>query len=62
MAPEIIHKESYDQSIDMWSLGCVAYELDTGKPPFYHEDRDHTMKKIIEVDYDLYQVRDSGLR
>ena len=24
-SPQILEKKAYDQSIDMWSLGCVAY-------------------------------------
>ena len=26
-SPEIFLKEKYDESIDMWSLGCIAYEI-----------------------------------
>ena len=38
-SPEIITKKSYDKSVDMWSIGCIAYELDVGRPPFFHIDR-----------------------
>lgn len=36
VAPEIILKKKYDYYIDMWSIGCLAYELWVGRPPFYH--------------------------
>ena len=33
-APEIFFKIDYDESIDIWSLGCIAYELYWKKPLF----------------------------
>eukprot|EP01116_Phalansterium_solitarium_P010937 TRINITY_DN2653_c0_g1_i2.p1 TRINITY_DN2653_c0_g1~~TRINITY_DN2653_c0_g1_i2.p1 ORF type:complete len:334 (-),score=99.93 TRINITY_DN2653_c0_g1_i2:105-1106(-) len=31
MAPEILSNKEYNQKADIWSLGCVIYELVTGK-------------------------------
>ena len=33
-APEVILDLGYDYEIDMWSLGCILYELYTGTPLF----------------------------
>lgn len=30
MAPELIKKEDYDEKVDIWSLGMVAFELFEG--------------------------------
>ncbi|KAK7079945.1 Serine/threonine-protein kinase 36, partial [Halocaridina rubra] len=34
MAPEVIEEKPYDHTADLWSLGCIIYELLDGKPPF----------------------------
>jgi serine/threonine protein kinase len=33
VAPEVVRGESYGRSADIWSAGCLAYELLTGAPP-----------------------------
>ena len=40
MAPEIIKKQKYDETIDIWSLGVLLYELVHSYSPFYSEDSD----------------------
>jgi serine/threonine protein kinase len=34
MAPEIFANQSYSFTVDVWSLGCVLFEMVTGKKPF----------------------------
>lgn len=47
MAPEVIKGEEYDYSVDWWSLGCVAYDLLTGSPPFTGSNNKKIMDKIV---------------
>ena len=34
LAPEVLLKKGYDKAVDWWSLGCVMFEMLTGKLPF----------------------------
>lgn len=61
-APEIMLQQKYDRSVDMWSLGCIAYELDVGSPPFYHYDRTETIRRITSVEYEDEAISDDSLR
>ncbi|XP_040961577.1 serine/threonine-protein kinase ATG1t isoform X2 [Gossypium hirsutum] len=35
MAPEVLQFQSYDEKVDMWSLGAILFELLNGLPPFH---------------------------
>ncbi|KXN85884.1 G2-specific protein kinase nim-1 [Leucoagaricus sp. SymC.cos] len=41
MSPELMQERAYDTKSDIWSLGCLIYELCALKPPF-HEAKTHS--------------------
>ena len=48
-APEIILGQPFDESIDMWSLGCVLAELYLGWPLFPGTSEYDQIKYICEM-------------
>ena len=50
-SPEVWQDKPYDQKSDMWSLGCVLYELTTLKPPFRADDMKNLYRRILKGIY-----------
>ncbi|CAL7950800.1 unnamed protein product [Xylocopa violacea] len=46
MAPELIEERPYDHNADLWSLGCIVYELVVGSPPFQTTSILHLVRLI----------------
>ena len=50
-SPEVWKDRPYDTKSDIWSLGCVLYEMMTLRPPFKAADLRSLYKKVVAVDY-----------
>lgn len=50
-SPEVWKDRPYDMKSDIWSLGCVLYEMITLRPPFKANDLKSLYKKVVSVDY-----------
>ncbi|OMJ66038.1 hypothetical protein SteCoe_35372 [Stentor coeruleus] len=48
-APEIVFRINYTEKIDMWSFGCILYEMCTGKILFKCEDEKDLINCISKV-------------
>lgn len=49
IAPEMIMNENYTQSVDLWALGVLSYELVKGAPPFQSDSNIETFSLILDV-------------
>ena len=47
-SPEVWKDEPYDVKSDIWSLGCVLYEMISLKPPFTADDMAGLFKRVTK--------------
>lgn len=56
MAPELVKRERYSEKVDVWSLGCITFQLLTGKTPFDGKNlkiiNENICNKVLDLDRD----------
>lgn len=53
-SPEVWRDEPYNIKADIWSLGCVIYEICMLKPPFNSTDMDGLFEKVQKCRYEPF--------
>lgn len=56
LSPEICNDLPYNNKTDIWSLGCVLYELLTYKHPFDAQTQAALINKIMKGNYEPIPV------
>lgn len=54
MSPEVLKGNGYDFKSDVWSMGCITYEMCALKSPFKDESKKMSL-------YDLFTKINSGV-
>uniref|UniRef100_A0A8C9TVY2 Unc-51 like kinase 4 n=1 Tax=Scleropages formosus TaxID=113540 RepID=A0A8C9TVY2_SCLFO len=49
-APEVLKGEDTSIESDLWALGCVLYEMFSGKPPFFSQNASELLQLILNED------------
>jgi serine/threonine protein kinase len=50
LAPEMILGKGHNESLDMWEMGVLLYEMVLGKSPFGASSQEQTCRKILRCD------------
>ena len=56
-APEVVRNERYSMSPDWWGLGCIIYEMISGRPPFRNRKEKVKREEVdrrVREDTELY--------
>ena len=48
MSPELVQNEKYNAKSDIWSIGCVLYELATYQRPFVGDNVYEIFDSIVK--------------
>ena len=47
-SPEVWNDQPYDAKSDIWSIGCILYEMLTLRPPFMANNMQNLFKKVCK--------------
>jgi len=57
LAPEMLKKNGHGKAVDWYLLGVILFEMITGLPPYYADDKDQLFKNIKNDRIDMGKVQ-----
>lgn len=60
-APEMLEGGGYNESVDLWAIGVVMFELVTHRKPFESEYLSDTIERIRNLDYVIIEEEWEGV-
>jgi len=54
IAPEVLNKKGYTETVDWWSVGAILFEMLVGYAPFCSESPKETCKKVMDWQRNLH--------
>ena len=46
LSPEVLNRQGHGHAVDWWNLGMVCYEMLTGLPPWYTQDKELLFERL----------------
>lgn len=62
LAPEMIKKKGHGKAVDYYSLGIILYEMVTGRPPFYDENKELMEQNVLKGSLKIPNEIDENLK
>ena len=53
LAPEMVRKTGHGKTVDWYLLGVILYEMLTGLPPYYADDKNILFENILTQDFTI---------
>lgn len=57
LAPEMLKKNGHGKAVDWYLLGVILFEMVTGLPPYYADDKDQLFKNILKDTLDMRKIK-----
>ena len=57
LAPEMLKKSGHGKAVDWYLLGVIIFEMITGLPPFYADDKEQLFENIVTDELNLSELK-----